>query len=109
VKHLVQGLYQLVQEKPFTLIDTPKIDSNREDPDNPEDRLRWLEQQAELAYEAMYDAPAGSGAAAHYSNFKEFMYDAIALARRLDHLATLERLTLRLAEIKAVYRSQFNF
>jgi hypothetical protein len=109
LKLLVTELYRLMQKKPDTVIDPPKIDSNPEDMDNPEDRLRWLEQQAELAYDAMYDAPTGSAAAAHYSDAKDFMRGAIALARRLDQLATLERLTLRLAEIKAVYRSQFNF
>jgi hypothetical protein len=108
VKQLVTALYRLMREKPDTVLDPPKLDADREKPEDPEDRLRWLEQQAELAYEAMYDTPAGSAAAAHYSDFKEFMCDAIALARRLDHHATLERLTLRLAEIKAVYRSQFD-
>jgi hypothetical protein len=74
--------------------------------DDPEARLRWLEQQAELAYEAMYDAPFGS--AGHYSDAKEFLHDAIALARQLDHVATAERLSQRLDAIKAVYRSQFS-
>jgi|SRR5579872_6896235 len=109
LKVLVTEVYRLMWEVPVTVIDPPTIDCNPEDPDEAEERLRWLEQQAERAYEAMYDAPAGSAAAAHYSDFKEFICDAIALARRLGHLATLERLTLRLAEVKAVYRSQFDF
>jgi hypothetical protein len=109
LKLLVTELYRLMREKPVAVIDPPTINSDPEDPDEAEERLRWLEQQAELAYEAMYDAAAGSAAAVHYSDVKEFMCDAIALARRLNHLATLERLTLRLAEIKAVYRSQFDF
>jgi hypothetical protein len=107
LKLLVTGLYRLMQKKPVIVIDPAKSDSDSGDPDDSEARLRWLEQRAELAYEAMYDAPAGSATAAHYSDVKKFMYDAIALARRLGHAATAERLTLRLCEIKAVYRSQF--
>jgi curved DNA-binding protein CbpA len=107
MKLLVTGLYRLIKKKPITVIDPPKIDFDSTASEDSEARLRWLEQRAELAYEAMYDAPAGSATAAHYSDVKEFMYDAIALARRLGHAATAERLTLRLSEIKAVYRSQF--
>jgi len=42
-------------------------------------RLRWLEAQAEVAYDLMYDA-GFNGAAACYSDAKEFLYDAIGLA-----------------------------
>ena len=84
-----------------------KPSSSSPPPDDYEARLRWLEQQAELAYEAMYDAPAGSASAARYNDVKEFLYDAIALAQRLGHAATAERLSERLAEIKTVYRTQF--
>jgi hypothetical protein len=94
-----------MQNKPAIVIDPPKIDPDSAAPDDSEARLRWLEQQAELAYEAMYEATAGSSTAAHYSDVKEFPYDAIALARGLGRAATAERLTLRLSEIKAVYRS----
>jgi hypothetical protein len=76
-------------------------------PDDPEARLDWLERQAESAYEAMYDTPAGSALAARYSDAKEFLYDAIALARQLGRIETAERLSQRLAAIKDVYRSQF--
>jgi hypothetical protein len=107
LKLLLTGLYRLMQKKPVIVIDPPKSDSDSGDSDDSEARLRWLEQRAELAYEAMCDATARSATAAHYSDVKEFMYDAIALARRLGHAATAERLTLRLSEIKAVYRSQF--
>jgi hypothetical protein len=82
--------------------------SGPEHPDNPEARLRWLEQQAELAYEAMYDAPPGAALAGRYNDVKEFLHDAIALAHRLGYAATAERLSKRLAEIKAVFRSQFS-
>jgi hypothetical protein len=73
-----------------------------------EAQLRWLEQQAELAYDAMYDAPPGAALAGRYSDAKEFLYDAIALAQQLGHAATAERLSKRLAHIKAVFRSQFS-
>jgi len=89
------------------LVKPPSSVSGPGPPENPEARLRWLEQQAELAYNAMYDAPAGSAPAARYNDAKEFLSDAIALARRLGLAATAERLSQRLAEIKAVYRRQF--
>jgi len=76
-------------------------------PDDLEVKLRWLEAQAEEAYAAMYDAPTGSALAARYNDTKEFLHDAIGLARRLGHAAAAERLSLRLAEIKTIYRSQF--
>jgi hypothetical protein len=76
-------------------------------PDDPEALLGWLEQQAEIAYGAMYDARPGSAVAACYSDAKEFLYDAIGLAERLGHTATAERLSQRLDAIKAVHRSQF--
>jgi hypothetical protein len=70
-------------------------------------QLRWLERQAEQALDAMYEASSGSASAGRYSDAKEFLYDAIALARRLGDDATVERLSQRLAAIKATYRSQF--
>ena len=69
--------------------------------------MRWLEQQAELAYEAMYHAPAGAALAAHYNDAKEFLFDAIALARRLGKAETAEHLSRRFDAIKAVFRTQF--
>jgi hypothetical protein len=76
-------------------------------PDDPEALLCWLEQQAERAHEAMYDARPGSAVAASYNDAKEFLYDAIGLAERLGHTATALRLSQRLDAIKAVHRSQF--
>lgn len=96
---LIAGLRKLLRPPPRATEAAP--------PDNPDERLGWLERQAELAYEAMFDAPAGSPLAARYNDAKEFLYDAIALANRLGHNATAERLSQRLAEIKATYRSQF--
>jgi hypothetical protein len=88
--------------------DPPSSISGPEHGDDPEARLRWLEQQAELAYEAMYDAAPGAALAGRYSDAKEFLYDAIALAEQLGHAATAERLSKRLTHIKAVFRSQFS-
>jgi hypothetical protein len=73
-----------------------------------EQRLAWFEAQAEQAYDKMYDATHNTEAAARYSDAKEAMNDAIALARRLAQDATLTRLAARLAHIKAVFRSQFS-
>ncbi len=73
-----------------------------------EQRLAWLEAQAEQAYDQMYDATHGSDAAARYSDAKESMRDAIALARRLGQGQVTTRLEARLAHIKAVFRSQFS-
>jgi hypothetical protein len=75
-------------------------------PDETEARLCWLEAQAEDAYTRMYDA-GFRGAAVCYSDAKEFLYDAIGLARRLGKLEEADRLLCRLAHIKAVFRSQF--
>ena len=107
LKLLVTELYKLAKKQPVTVIGPATVEPVSGPPDDAAARLRWLEQRAELAYEAMYDAPAGSGSAAHYSDAKEFLYDAIALASRLGQVETAERLSRRLAEIKAVYRSQF--
>ena len=68
-------------------------------------KLEWLEEQAEKAYETMYDARFGT--AGHYNDVKEFLTDAISLARELELDDEAERLTGRLSHIKALYRSQF--
>jgi len=72
-----------------------------------EERLRLLEAYAENAYSEMYDAGNPSGAMACYSEAKEALYTAIGLAKELGKLDEAERLSARLAHIKAVYRSQF--
>jgi hypothetical protein len=73
-----------------------------------EQRLAWFEAQAEEAYDKMYDATLSTDTAARYSDAKEAMRDAIALARRLGQDAVATRLEARLAHIKAVFRSQFS-
>jgi hypothetical protein len=61
-----------------------------------------------MAYAAMYDAPLGTAATAKYSDAKEFLVDAIGLARKLGLDADAERLSARLAHIRKVFRSQFS-
>jgi hypothetical protein len=76
-------------------------------PGDTEDRLRWLEKEAERAYSGMYEVPFGAGTTGLYSDAKQFLDDAIALALRLGKREDAERSTERLAHIKAVFRSQF--
>ena len=57
----------------------------------------------------MYGAQAGSELAARYSDAKEFLHEAIGLARRLGQADEAERLSQRLMEIKTVFRRQFPF
>jgi hypothetical protein len=71
------------------------------------ERLAWLEAEAEKAYDQMYDARRSRDADDLYRDAKDFLYDAIALATELGLAADSERLSARLAHIKAVYRSQF--
>lgn len=69
--------------------------------------LRDLEAKAEQAYDAMYEARDRSAAMVCYSNTKDYFRDAIGLARRIGAVGDAERLTQRLAHVKAVFRSQF--
>ena len=72
-----------------------------------EERLAGFEAQAEDAYAKMYDAPRQGDATARYSDAKEFLHDAIALALRLGKPDVAARLDQRLAHAKAVFRYQF--
>lgn len=74
---------------------------------NDAERLAWLEAQAEAAYDEMYDAGNPSHVMALYSDAKEALHGAIALANALGQEATAQRLMARLLHIKAVFRSQF--
>ena len=56
----------------------------------------------------MYDATSPSEATARYSDAKEALYSAIERARALGDGPRVDRLEARLAEIKAVFRSQFS-
>lgn len=71
------------------------------------ERLAHLEQEAEHAYSAMYEAHSPSHAAACYSEAKEALYGAITIAQRLRAEDVLQRLDARLVHIKAVFPSQF--
>lgn len=71
------------------------------------ERLQQLIDNAEKAYDGMYEVHDPSGATACYSDAKESLHDAIALATRLGHVEKAAQLTERLDHIKAVFRSQF--
>jgi len=70
-----------------------------------EQRLAHLEALAENAYDEMYEtrSPAGS-----YSDAKEYLYDAINLARQIGREDEAARLEKRLEHIKSVFRSQMS-
>ncbi len=71
----------------------------------PIERLRELERLGEAYYDSMYDA---RHPAADYTNAKDAFRSAIALAREIGEITTVERLQARLGHIKAVFRSQFS-
>jgi hypothetical protein len=74
-----------------------------------EDRIAFYERGlVEEAYGRLYDATSSSDAAARYSDAKEALHTAIALAHGLGRPQTAKRLEARLDEIKAVFRSQFS-
>jgi hypothetical protein len=68
-------------------------------------RLRELIRRGDQAYSEMYDArnPAGP-----YSDMKDCMIDAIALARKLGRHSLAGELQAELDKRKAVFRSQFS-
>lgn len=70
-------------------------------------QIAQLKAMGEKAYDDMYEAHSPSDANVCYSDAKECYYDAIALANRLGLLDEAEALSIRLAHIKAVFRSQF--
>jgi hypothetical protein len=72
------------------------------------EQMAFFERQAEEAYSRMYDATSQSDATARYSDVKVALYSAIGIARRLADQESASRLEARLAEIKAVFRSQFS-
>ena len=67
-----------------------------------------LEALAEAAYGRMYDATGAPAAAGCYAEAKDWLHDAMALARQSDDRAAMARIAARLGEIKAVFRSQFS-
>jgi hypothetical protein len=71
------------------------------------ERLRFFKASAEEAYCRMYEAKAGSDAAACYSDAKESLHEAIRIARRLGLAREMKRLETRLSEIKTIFRQQF--
>jgi hypothetical protein len=72
------------------------------------ERLRFHEAEAENAYTSMCDATDKATATAHYSNAKEALHTAIGLAAGQADSEATRRLQVRLAHIKAIFRSQFS-
>ena len=70
--------------------------------------LAHLEQVAEDAHSAMYDASDRSAAAARYSDAKDAFRAAIEVAQELGMVEDEKRLAGRLEHVKAVFRSQFS-
>ena len=56
----------------------------------------------------MYDVVSLTMASGHYSDAKEALHDAMAIALKLGDPDAIRRLASRLAHIKAVFRSQFS-
>ena len=71
------------------------------------ERLRFFQAQVEEVYARMYEARIGSDLAANYSDAKDSLHEAIALAQRLGLWRVAERLSARLEEIKTAFRRQF--
>lgn len=69
--------------------------------------LSRLREQAENAYDEMYEAHSFRDANVCYSDAKDDFYDAIALAEELGLAEDAEYLKQRLEHIKGVFRSQF--
>ena len=69
--------------------------------------LDWLQARAEEAIEHMYDASNSTAAAGAYSEAKDYLGDALGLAERLHWHDVAAWLDARLAQVKAVFRSQF--
>ena len=61
----------------------------------------------EKAYDDMYEVHSFRDANDCYRDAKDYFYDAISLAGELGLTEEHDRLSERLAHIKAVYRSQF--
>jgi hypothetical protein len=69
--------------------------------------LAICKQEAEKAYDGMYDAHSFRDAGDYYCNAKDCFYAAIGLAEDLDLHEEAEALRKRLEHVKAVFRSQF--
>ncbi|MCX5734422.1 MAG: hypothetical protein NTW68_08870 [candidate division NC10 bacterium] len=67
--------------------------------------LTRLNGEIERAWASMH---ADRSPAAAYSDLKEFLHDAIALAERLGLRDERDRFKARLAEAKAVFRGQMS-
>lgn len=72
------------------------------------ERMAFFERQGEEAYCRMYDATSPLDVTARYSDAKEGFHSAIGIAQEIGDEGAAQRLGARLAEIKAVFRSQFS-
>ena len=66
-----------------------------------------LKNLGEKAYDDMYEAHSFSQSSVHYSDAKEFFYDAIRLAGELGMTEEADALGKRLAHIKEGFRRFF--
>lgn len=69
--------------------------------------LAFCRQQAEKAYDDMYEAHSFSGASTCYTDAKDFFHQAISLANELGLAEEAQSLEKRLDHVKAVFKSQF--
>ena len=70
--------------------------------------LTHCKTMGEKAYDDMYDAHSFRDASDCYRDAKEFYYEAIGLAEDLGLTEEKDKLSERLAHIKAVFRGQFS-
>jgi hypothetical protein len=103
---LAAGQHQIVCMECWTQANPPEM--------SPEQRegklcsLREHKSAGERAYDDMYEkAHSSSDATMFYSEAKESFYSAIGLARELGLEQEVDEIEKRLANIKAVFRSQF--
>lgn len=70
------------------------------------DHLNKLKSRAEEIYEEMYEASSPVGAGAYFSEIKELLYEAIAIAREMGFEDEVKEIDKRLNHIRRVYESQ---
>ncbi len=75
----------------------------------PFEQLDVFMREAERAYGRLYDARSGTERAAAYNDCKEFIADAIRLARELGLDGKVVELEKKREHYKQVFRHQMNF
>jgi len=71
-----------------------------------QDHLNKLKARAEEIYEEMYEASSPVGAGAYFSEIKELLYEAIAIASEMGFEDEVKEIDKRLNHIRRVYESQ---